>query len=169
MANGHGGKRPGSGRPKGTRGVYGMQRRTQMAIRRWAIKQDPNGEITYPAIDVMRDNLMYWHRRARDEAVQVMALLEERDATPDQLLKFVALYHRSRDKSQEVARDLIKYEESLPTPLRTLDLREVPDDVLNDALISMGSDLDELYARAMAKMEAEGISEAEFEDVPAAK
>lgn len=145
MANGHGGRRPNqTGRP---RGLPGASKKTQMAIRRWANTLNPELHPILPAIEVMRDNLGYWHSNAREDAMKMRAYFEERGASPEQLLKLVAHYHNARGRSQEVARDLIQYEESKKTVLtiKTLNLMEVDDEELVSALLSMGVDVDALY------------------------
>lgn len=136
-----------------------------MAIRRWAKQLNPEVDDPLPAIEVMRDNMRYWHQRARDEALTLRLWLEAHGATPDQMLKFIAMYHRSRERSQDVARDLIPYETPRLTQvtLATLNLNDVGDADLNAALVSLGLDLEELERLAVADTD---ILSSEVEPAP---
>lgn len=150
-----GGARPGAGAKLGVR--RGPQKRTELALRRWANQHLNPDDPNLPAIDVMRDNLKYHHLRAREEALRLREYFIEHGATPQEMLDLVRLYRGSRDKAQEVARDLIKYE--MPTlsqvTIKTLDLSAADDVDLNSALISMGSDIEALYSEIVTDADEE--------------
>ncbi len=151
-----GGPRPGSGRPKG---FAGASKRTQLAIQRWARNLNPDADVPLPAIDVVRDNMMFWHTRARAMAQDIVGYLESHEASPDQMLKAASMFASARAKSQECARDLLPYEmpKLSQVTIALTDLASASDYELNSALLGMGVDLDALVAQ---------VTEADFVEVP---
>jgi hypothetical protein len=151
----HGGARRGAGRKSG---FNGAGKRTQLAIRRWARELAPEKDFADPAVDVMRGVMTYHWRQAYDEAKRVHDYLIEHNATPEELLKCVALYHRSMDKALEAAEKVAPYESPKLSQLtvKVTDIPNAPDPELNAALIGMGVDLEALLAQ---------VSDADFVDM----
>ena len=165
MANGHGGRRANqTGRPKG---YPGASKKTQLAIRRWASRLNPALDPYLAAEDVLRDDLIYWHRKAQDEARTLFALFEEKQATPEEMLALVHRYQGARNQARTTAAILLPYEKPRlsQVTIKTLDLTKADDDELAQALISMGVDLDALHAEIV---DAEEVVEVPTDDAEAA-
>jgi hypothetical protein len=152
-----GGSRAGSGRK---RGFAGASKRTQLAIQRWARNLNPDADVPLPAIDVVRENMMFWHTRAFEMAQRVSAYLEERQASNEEMIKAATLFVAARARSQECARDLLPYEmpKLSQVTIKVTDVASAPDSELNAALLGMGVDLEALMEQA---------TDAEFEEVAA--
>ncbi len=137
----HGGARRGAGR-KG--GFNGASKNTQLAIRRWAKVLAPERDFADPALDVMRDSMMYHWRRSKDEFVQIKDYLEQHNATPEEMLKCVALYRNSINLAFAEAAQIAPFEapKLSQVTIKTLDLSQAAEDEIEAALISMGREVD---------------------------
>jgi hypothetical protein len=96
----------------------------------------------------MLENMEFYHTKALDLGFELLNALKERDATPEQLLKFNAQFARTRDKAQECAADAAPYCHPKMTVVgvKSFDAAHLSDDDLIRAIEAAmpGIDIEEL-------------------------
>lgn len=76
---------------------------TAIASRHYALRGGP------PPLDVMMGNMWFYHSHSEVFFTRVVEALEDRGATPEQILKAMDKFLFARDKSQECAKDAAPY------------------------------------------------------------